>query len=121
VLQAYTGHRVICTCRASQVRSQVELGTSQLFQIKEQYQEKVDSQYGPESQSRQSTRLFLQSSELGPPPAPTPSPASESVPTLWFRGEGTHSLAGEGVGGPYSDEGTDTVGMYFVARMYTAV
>jgi len=24
-------------------------------------------------------------------------------------GEGTHSLAGEGVGGPSSDEGTDTV------------
>jgi hypothetical protein len=33
--------------------------------------------------------------ECGPPP-------------LCFRG-GTHSLAGEGVGGPNSDEGTDTV------------
>jgi hypothetical protein len=47
-------------------------------------------------QSRQSSRLFLQPSELGPPP--TPSPACECVP---------HPFAGEG--GPNSDERTDTV------------
>ncbi len=46
--------------------------------------------------SRQSTRLFLQSSELGPPPPLVPG--------------GTHSIAGErGRGGPNSDEGRDTV------------
>ncbi len=49
---------------------------------------------------RQSARPFLQSSELGPP---TPSPAGERVPSLWFRGWDT--LAGEGVGGPNSNEG----------------
>jgi hypothetical protein len=27
----------------------------------------------------------------------------------WFRGRGTHLLGGEGVGGPKSEEGTDTV------------
>jgi hypothetical protein len=38
--------------------------------------------------------------------SPTPSHAGESVPLLWFQGGGggTHSLAGEGVGGPNSDE-----------------
>ncbi len=30
------------------------------------------------------------------------------LPSLGPRGE-THSLAGEGVGGPYSEEGTDTL------------
>ncbi len=60
-------------------------------------------------QSRQSARLFLQSFELGPPPAP--SPVGECVPPLWFRGGGgggTRSLAGEGWG-PNCDKGTDTV------------
>ncbi len=37
----------------------------------------------------------------------TPSPAGECAP-FWFRG-GTHSLAGEGVEGPSSDKGIDTV------------
>ncbi len=69
---------------------------------------------GGGSQSGQSAKLFLQSSELGlhyPPP-------------LWFGvgGWGTHALAGGGVGGPNSDEGTDTVVllvyMYFVGRIY---
>jgi hypothetical protein len=57
------------------------------------------------AQSRQSARLFLQSSELGPPP-PLPQ-ASVSHPHLV---PGKHSLAGEGVGwgrGHNSDEGTD--------------
>ncbi len=42
------------------------------------------------AQSRQSARLFLQSSELAPQPQEMVSPL------LWFRG-GAHSLAGEGV------------------------
>jgi hypothetical protein len=33
---------------------------------------------------------------------------SASAP-FWFRGGGAHSLAGEGLGGPNSDERTDTV------------
>ena len=41
------------------------------------------------AQSRQSARLFLQSSELAPQPQEMVSPL------LWFKG-GTHSLAGEG-------------------------
>ncbi len=61
-------------------------------------------------ESRQSTKLSFQSSELGPPP---PSHAGECVPFPFGSGEGggAHSLAGEGVGrgGPYSDERTDTV------------
>jgi hypothetical protein len=68
-----------------------------------------------------STRLFLQSSELGPS---TPSPAGECVPSPFGSGRREHarliSLAGEGVGGPDSDEGTDTVVLYvyiyFVGR-----
>ncbi len=47
-------------------------------------------------QSRQSARLFLQSSELGPLHPLVPG--------------GTHSLAGEEVGGPNSEEGTGTCG-----------
>jgi hypothetical protein len=54
--------------------------------------------------SRQSARLSLQSSQLGPP-----SPAGECVLLPFGSRGGTHSLAGEGVGGPNSDEGTDTV------------
>ncbi len=58
--------------------------------------------------SRQSDRLLLQSSELGPP---IPLPAGERCPSPWFRGGGggALSLAGEGVGGPNSDEGTYTL------------
>ncbi len=59
-----------------------------------------------ESQSRQSARLFLRSSELG---LPHPLPAGEFSPRVCLGGGG-HSLGGEGVGeGPDSDEGTDTV------------
>ncbi len=52
-----------------------------------------------QSQSIQIVRLSFQSYELGPPP---------SHPEGSVEGE-THSLAGEGVGGPNSDEGTDTL------------
>ncbi len=55
--------------------------------------------------SRQSAMLSLQSSELGPP---APSPEGECCPPPLVPG-GAHSLAGEGVGGPTSDEGTGTV------------
>ncbi len=49
-------------------------------------------------QCRQSTRLLLQSSELAPHPLTRVRPLP-----LWFGG-GTHMLAGEGVGGPNSNE-----------------
>jgi hypothetical protein len=41
--------------------------------------------------------------------SPTPSPAGECVPPPFGSGRCTHSLGGEGVGGPNSDEGTDNV------------
>ncbi len=44
------------------------------------------------TQSRQSARLFLQVSELGPP---HPYPQA-SVFSPWFGGGGAHSLVGEG-------------------------
>jgi hypothetical protein len=45
-----------------------------------------------------------------PPPPPSPSDAGECVPHPFGPGGGgTHSHAGEGIGGPNSDEGTDTV------------
>ncbi len=45
---------------------------------------------------------------IGTPP--TPLPAGECPPPLWLVGAGgAHSLAGDGGGGPKSDEGTDTV------------
>ncbi len=57
----------------------------------------IDINHDPPPQSRQSARLFLQSSKLGPP-----SPADELVPSpLWFRGGGgggKKSVAGGGVG-----------------------
>jgi hypothetical protein len=66
------------------------------------------SELGNYTQSRQITRLFLQSSELGPP---RPHPQASVSPPLVSGG--THSLAGEGWGeGPNSDEGTDTVVLY---------
>jgi hypothetical protein len=58
------------------------------------------------SQSEQSARLSFQSSKLGPP---TPLPSS--TPPLGPREE-THSLVGEEVGGPKSDDGTDTLVLY---------
>jgi hypothetical protein len=59
------------------------------------------------AQSRQSARLFLQLSELGfshPLTAGVCAPPPPLVP-----GEGHTRLREEGVGGPNSDEGTDTV------------
>jgi hypothetical protein len=50
------------------------------------------------------TKLFLQASEMGPH-TPYP-PASGSPPPLVPGGGGTHSLAGQGVGDPNTDEGT---------------
>jgi hypothetical protein len=60
------------------------------------------------AQSRQRTKLSLQSSELGPPL--TRRRKCTTPPPLWLGG--THSLTGEGVdcgGGSNSNEGTDTV------------
>ncbi len=62
------------------------------------------------AQSRQSARLFLQSSELG---TPTPSPSVKCAP--WFGGQGHTRLREPGEGGPNSDEGTDNV----VLEVYT--
>ncbi len=57
-----------------------------------------------DAQSRQIARLFSSILPIGTSP---PLHQQASMPPLgpW----GTHSLAGEGVGGPNSDEGTDTV------------
>jgi hypothetical protein len=60
-------------------------------------------------QSIQSARLSLQLSELAPP---APSPASEFCPLHMGPMGEPHSLAGEGVGGPNSNEGTDTLVLY---------
>jgi hypothetical protein len=69
-------------------------------------------------QSRQSARLFLQSSYLGPPPSSTPG---ECVPPTFVWGGGdTHLLAGEGDGGSQFRRGDrhcvtlGTVYVYFV-------
>jgi hypothetical protein len=51
------------------------------------------------AQSRQSAKLFLQSSQLGPPPKP-PHPQVSMYPPLLVPGRGPPSLGGEGVGGP---------------------
>ncbi len=48
-------------------------------------------------QSRQSAKLFLQSSESGPPPTPNPQ-VSVTPPPPPGSGGGAHSLAREGVG-----------------------
>jgi hypothetical protein len=56
--------------------------------------------------SRQSTRFFLQSSELGPHPLSRQASIPPPLIFGWWGG-GTHLLGGEG-GGPNSDEGTDT-------------
>jgi hypothetical protein len=58
------------------------------------------------AQSRQSARLSLQSSEFGPA---IPLPADQCCPPPTLVSGGKHSLAGEGVYGPNSNEGTDTV------------
>ncbi len=57
----------------------------------------------PGAQSRQSARLFLQSSESG---LPNPSPAGECAPPV--LGGGAHSLAREGLESPNSNGGTFT-------------
>jgi hypothetical protein len=59
----------------------------------------------PPTQSRQSTRPFLTSSELGPPPI---RPQASVSPPLWFRGGG-HTRLQRGWGGPNSGDGTDTL------------
>jgi hypothetical protein len=59
-----------------------------------------------DAQSRQIASHFLQSYELGRP-HPLTSRRVCAPPPLGPRG--TRSLAVEGVGGPNSDEGTDTV------------
>jgi hypothetical protein len=51
--------------------------------------------------------FFSSRANWGPPP--TPSPADERLPPLGWRGGRTHLLAGDWVGGPNSNEGTDTV------------
>jgi hypothetical protein len=71
-------------------------------------------------QSRQSAKLFLQSSDLG-----LPHPLARRrvcAPPLWFRwGGGAHSLAGEWRGweSPNSNGGTYTVVFYiYIQYMY---
>jgi hypothetical protein len=59
--------------------------------------------------SRLSARLFLQSSETGPQTPPFPKRVCPLPP---FGSGGAHSLAGEGVGYPNFDEGTDTLVLY---------
>ncbi len=72
------------------------------------------------SQSKQSAKRFLQSSELGNWDFPSPSPP-ECVTPRWFRGEGHIRLRERGWESPYSDEGTYTavlyIYVYFVASM----
>ncbi len=65
--------------------------------------------------SKQSARLFLQSSELG---ILTPSPAGEWPPDPPFGTGGAHTLSGEGVGGPNSDEGTETETVILCVYIY---
>jgi hypothetical protein len=58
---------------------------------------------GEMSQGIQSARLSIRSSELGPP-TPLTRKSVLVPPPFWVQG-GTHSLAGEGVRGPSSDDG----------------
>jgi hypothetical protein len=55
-------------------------------------------------------QAFFPVVQIGSPPPPHP-PGIVLFPPLDPRGE-THSLAGEGVGEPNSDEGTDTLVLY---------
>ncbi len=57
-------------------------------------------------QSRESARPFLQLSKFG---VPHPLTRRRVCPPPFGSGGGTHALAGEGAGGPNSDEGRDTV------------
>ncbi len=68
--------------------------------------------YTVQLQSRRSAKLFLRSSELGPP---TSSPACESAPPLFGSGGGAYSLAREGPRGwesPKTDEGAYPVVLF---------
>ncbi len=62
-----------------------------------------------EPRSRQSARLFLQSSELANWDSPTPSPAAGSSPPFGSRAGCTLTCGRGGRGGPNSDEETGTV------------
>ncbi len=64
---------------------------------------------------RRSARLFIQSSELRLPHPLTRRRVCS--PLLWFRG-GYTLTAGEGVGGPNSDEGTDTMILFKYLSIY---
>ncbi len=72
------------------------------------------------AQSRQSAKLFLQSSELGLPQPLTHR--RECPPPLWFGGEGHTRWRGRSWESPNFDEGTYTVVLfiytYFVAWGY---
>ena len=62
--------------------------------------------------------MSVPSSELDPPP---PTPQTKVAPPLAPRTQvgGTHSLPGEGVGGPYSDEGTESLVLYVYYNPFT--
>jgi hypothetical protein len=62
---------------------------------------------GPKS--RQSAKLFLQSSELG---LPQPLTCRQACPSLWFRGEGHTRWRERGWESPNSNEGTYTVVLF---------
>jgi hypothetical protein len=77
------------------------------------------------AQSRQSAKLFLQSSENEHPPNPHPPPNLPPPPRVWgggdthlFLGGGEHSLARKGLGESQFRRGAYTVvlfiGKYFV-------
>ncbi len=68
----------------------------------------VLGQVSVQTQSRQSAKLFLLSSELG---LPHPSPAGECAP-LWFGVEGHTRWREKGWESPNSDEGTYTVVLF---------
>ncbi len=61
------------------------------------------AQLGPNHRVDRVIGLFSSRSNWDPQ---TPSPTGEGVPPFGSGGEVTHSIAGEGGGGPNSDEGT---------------
>ncbi len=69
---------------------------------------------------RQSTRLFLQSPELGPP---TPHPQANVTFPLWFRGMDTFACGSGGTGVPIRTRGKTTVVLqvYMYSVMYAIV
>jgi hypothetical protein len=76
--------------------------------------EEVWKGYGRHRVDRVSRFLFSRPNWVRPLPHP-----QASVSPLWFGGGGVHSLAGEGVGGPKSDERTDTVEGRFVEGLHS--